>query len=143
MKKKKLEAGVELVEAKQRWTIRPHTSGAQDLGYAYEALSHHMNPKTMAPYLVKIPPSNGRSIEPSSHDGEEFLFVLSGRLIARIEGQDHALKKGDSLYFNPSLQHSFLNDSQKNAKILVCLVNKSLSSHQNDPFSSAMGQSYE
>ena len=140
---KKDQVILEVVRAKQRWVIKPHTSGADTLGCSYEALSHHMKDKRMLPYLVEIPPSGGRSVEPSSHDGEEFIFIISGTIQAQIGSESHDLETGDSIYFDPSLQHSFINHSSCSAQLLVCLIDKKMSSHENDPLHQTMRKNYE
>ena len=140
---KKENIVLEVVRASQRWVIKPHTSGADTLGYSYEALSHHMNDKRMLPYLVQIPPSGGRDVEPSSHDGEEFIFILSGAITAQVESENHELGTGDSMYFDPSLKHSFINNTQQSAQLLVCLIDKKMNTHDSDPFHHALKKNYE
>ncbi|WP_320199536.1 MerR family transcriptional regulator [Agrobacterium sp. rho-13.3] len=44
------------------------------------------------------------------HEGEEFIFVLSGRFEITLEGQDfYELSPGDSLYFESRRQHAWRN----------------------------------
>ncbi|MCA8880975.1 MAG: MerR family transcriptional regulator [Rhodobacteraceae bacterium] len=45
-----------------------------------------------------------------SHDGEEFLHVLSGGIEIMLEGEEfHVLGPGDSLYFSSRRPHAWLN----------------------------------
>jgi quercetin dioxygenase-like cupin family protein len=39
------------------------------------------------------------------HDGEEFIFVLSGRVEFETGGRKVVLEPGDSLYFDSSMPH--------------------------------------
>ncbi len=135
--KPKLE--VEVIKSSQRWRIKPHTNGAESLNYSYEALSHHMSDKMMFPYLVTIPPSHGKSIEPSSHDGEEFIYILSGSIKANIDKESYHLKKGDTVYFDPAINHNFINEGYTDAQVLVCLINKKNNSMPLNAFERAYG----
>lgn len=130
---------VEIVRAKERWKIKPHTSSGDTLGYRYEALAYHMSDKMMMPYCVEIPARSDEKVELSKHDGEEFLYVLSGKIEANIDSKKHVLSQGDALYFDPSLEHSFCNREQQVAKILVCLINKKDGASTEDPFDRAFG----
>ena len=49
-------------------------------------------------------------IREHSHDrNEEVIFVLEGRGIARIEGVDHAIRKGSCVYVAVNERHHFIN----------------------------------
>ncbi len=57
------------------------------------------------------------------HSGEEFVFVLGGKLELRFEsGKSFRLMPGDSLYFDSSVGHVYLSLSQDDADVLVCCV---------------------
>ncbi len=63
----------------------------------------------MEPHMFYIEPRAG-SEEFYCHKGEEFIFVLSGKLKIIIEGKiEHILGPGDSLYFNSSRPHKWIN----------------------------------
>lgn len=54
---------------------------------------------------------------------EEFIFVISGRLIVTIEGEETMLDEGDAMTFDPRRPHSFRNASAtKAAQALFMLV---------------------
>lgn len=56
----------------------------------------------------------------TAHPGEEFLYVLHGRLI--LHSQHYAplyLEAGDSIYFDGSMPHAYLSAAQTPAEILV------------------------
>lgn len=72
----------------------------------------------MEPHLFRISPGAG-SGEGYSHEGEEFLYVLQGRLeIALADNERHVLNKGDSFYFESSTSHQWKNPGQKEAVVL-------------------------
>jgi mannose-6-phosphate isomerase-like protein (cupin superfamily) len=42
-----------------------------------------------------------------THAGVEFIYTLKGRLNVHINGQEHALESGDSMYFDSGLPHGY------------------------------------
>lgn len=54
---------------------------------------------------------------------EEFVFVISGRLIVTIEEEETALEEGDAMTFDPRRPHTFRNASQSlPAQVLFMLM---------------------
>ena len=73
-------------------------------GYHYDDLAWRMRDKIMQPLEVVLDPSD----EPAklvNHGGQEFNLVLEGTVIVTIEDEDFELNVGDSIYFNPRLNH--------------------------------------
>lgn len=67
----------------------------------------------MEPHLFRIAPRAG-SGESYAHDGEEFLYLLRGRLeITLGEREKHLLKSGDSFYFESNTQHRWVNPGKE------------------------------
>jgi len=55
-----------------------------------------------------------------SHPGEEFFYVLEGRVKLLIEGRKPTiLKQGDSVQFDSSLDHAYLSYGETDAMILM------------------------
>jgi quercetin dioxygenase-like cupin family protein len=42
------------------------------------------------------------------HEGEEFIYVLQGRMRVQVGKEEYTLKKGDALYFNSSEEHQVI-----------------------------------
>ena len=72
---------------------------------------------TMEPHLFRVAPGGG-SGERYSHDGEEFLFIVSGQLAISLEDNDYNLRAGDSFYFNSKTPHRWHNPGKKETTIL-------------------------
>jgi len=51
--------------------------------------------------------------KPLVHDGEECGYVLKGTLTVHLNGKDHILQEGDSIYFNSSLPHKYINNGEE------------------------------
>lgn len=72
---------------------------------------------TMEPHLFRVAPGGG-SGERYSHDGEEFLFIVSGQLAISLDDNDYNLRAGDSFYFNSKTPHRWHNPGKKETTIL-------------------------
>jgi uncharacterized cupin superfamily protein len=72
---------------------------------------------TMEPHLFRLDPGAG-SGEPYSHEGEEFLYVLTGRLNIFLGEQEFQLRAGDSFYFTSSTPHHWMNPGKIVTSIL-------------------------
>ena len=73
--------------------------------------------KMMEPHLFRVAPGSG-SGESYTHQGEEFLHVLQGRLRIALEGKEYLLRAGDSFYFESSTPHRWSNPSRQQTLIL-------------------------
>jgi mannose-6-phosphate isomerase-like protein (cupin superfamily) len=72
----------------------------------------------MEPFIIDVHPRSGE-INPSSHEGEEFIYVLSGQ-IEIIYGKDSfTLSTGDSIYYDSVVSHHVHAVGTEDAKILA------------------------
>jgi transcriptional regulator with XRE-family HTH domain len=73
-------------------------------GYNYKDLAFRYSKKIMQPLLVTLDPSN----EPAalvSHTGQEFNYVLKGKMAFSFDTQQLILDEGDCIYFNATHPH--------------------------------------
>ena len=52
------------------------------------------------------------------HEGEEFGYLLEGKVALVIAGKSHTVKKGESFYFTANKEHYIVNKSKGKAKFL-------------------------
>ncbi|HKF01374.1 MAG TPA: cupin domain-containing protein [Candidatus Sulfotelmatobacter sp.] len=71
----------------------------------------------MEPHLFRIAPEAG-SGDPYTHEGEEFIYVLSGDLEITLDGEEHHLKPGDSFYFESNTPHRWKNPGKRETVVL-------------------------
>lgn len=116
------ERRVEVVRSRDRWTVQPQSEAARTLNYRYQALSYNLTDKLMAPFLVEIPPDASSELPSSTHDGEEFLFVLNGQLEVTVGGDVHRLAPGDSIYFDSRMEHSLRATEGSAVRIVACVA---------------------
>lgn len=72
-------------------------------GYSYEGLALALRDKLAEPFLLTIQP--GEPIGHFQHGGEEFIYVLSGRIEFSVGEDVLTMGPGDSLYFDPTAEH--------------------------------------
>jgi quercetin dioxygenase-like cupin family protein len=73
----------------------------------------------MEPFMIRLTPTE--EVQPSTHDGQEFLFVLEGQLMAQVGEQKEYLEPGDAIYYDSSEPHFVKCVGSKEAKILAVL----------------------
>lgn len=74
----------------------------------YELLSPDLQGKIEF-LLVETEPGEAAQSELVSHPGEEYGFVIEGRLKVKLGDQEFILEKGDSVRFDSSIPHRFIN----------------------------------
>lgn len=91
--------------------------------YDYRYLNPTLPGKSMVPAASKVKSRTLAEFGPLlRHAGEEFLFVLSGRVRIHLENlAPVVLGPGESVYFDASLGHAFLYEGDEPAEILVVL----------------------
>lgn len=90
--------------------------------YNYQHLAYNFIHKKAEPFLVTVEPEDENSpIHYNSHPGQEFNYVLEGKLKIVINGYDITLNEGDSLYFDSNKKHGMKALEGKSAKFLAII----------------------
>jgi transcriptional regulator with XRE-family HTH domain len=87
--------------------------------YSYACLTPNAEDKHLWAYLVTLEPKKVHDKVEYRHEGEEFVYVLEGRVGLQIGDEEKTLKKGATLHFNSALPHTLKNLSSKESKLLV------------------------
>ena len=82
----------------------PHIS---HIGYQYEPLAYPKIDKSMEPFIVEMEERETSDIVFNNHRGEDFLYVLQGRLEFCYADDSVVLEEGDSLYFDSIVPHGY------------------------------------
>jgi DNA-binding transcriptional MerR regulator/quercetin dioxygenase-like cupin family protein len=99
-----------LVRSRDRKVLKPNAGVEMDLLASGN--------KMMEPHLFRIAPGAG-SGGSYSHEGEEFIFVLQGKLEVWLdEVERYVLEPGDSLYFESTQAHRWQNPGEKETSLL-------------------------
>lgn len=87
-------------------------------GFDYQhILSQNIATCTMEAVLLTLKP--GAKGNPTTTDGYEFKHLISGQCDYQINHERITMKEGDSLYFDASVPHLPINNSDQKAVMLV------------------------
>lgn len=92
---------------------------SETAGVRMESLGSGLPNQQLEPFLMSIKPGGSSTSSQITHSGEEFVFVLNGSLVCRINDEEYDLEKGDSLIFLASQPHVYRNETRKEAQILI------------------------
>lgn len=71
----------------------------------------------MEPALVELESAASTGID-FPHEGEEFGYVLEGRICIALDGAKHICKKGESFYYNADKAHNISNAGKTTARFI-------------------------
>lgn len=92
-------------------------SSDDDDGVKVELLVPAAQNREMDPALVTLAPGEEMDEQPF-HEGEEFGFVLLGKIQLKLDDKAYTLKKDECFYFSSDKRHSVKNIGKGPAKIL-------------------------
>ena len=87
-----------------------------------EYLAVNISNKKMEPIKIMAPPDYSSGEEPISHYGEQFLFVLDGKLEITAGEQSHKLSSGDSVYLAAGTPYSWRNPGKDTAEVISVIT---------------------
>jgi transcriptional regulator with XRE-family HTH domain len=87
-------------------------------GLAYVPLSKADSRFNLQPIRVKVSRSR-RGTEHYHHEGEEWIYVLSGSLTLSLAGRTFDLEAGDAAHFDSRLPHRLIARGHKDPELLV------------------------
>ena len=90
--------------------------------YKYQALAYRFNRPGMEPFLVTVPPREPGELEFNQHAGEEFIFLLEGRMEVMLGKEALVLESRDSLYFSSTIPHAMRALDGKEAVFLDAII---------------------
>jgi len=85
----------------------------------YHPLAKQKAGRHMEPFIVDIQPSEEREFISSAHEGEEFIYVMSGEVEIDYGKEKYLLQAGDSIYYDSIVKHHIHGSDGKAAKILA------------------------
>jgi transcriptional regulator with XRE-family HTH domain len=102
----------------RRAVTRSTSKGGRKPAYAYKSLAPDVQGRHMEALMVQLTAVAEREV--SVHDGEEFVFVLEGRVALEIGNDRFELEPGDSAYYLSTTPH-FITAKEGTATILAVL----------------------
>lgn len=89
----------------------------QSDGMVFEWVIPNAQKNMMEPVLVELEPGAATNVD-FPHEGEEFGYVLEGKIAVVNAGKSHSAKKGESFYFTADKEHYIINNGKRNAKFI-------------------------
>ncbi len=89
--------------------------------YAYATLTPGAENKHLKAFRVTIDSMKEHEGVGYQHEGEEFVYVLSGKVEIIVGENVNKLKKDDSLHFNSAIKHDLRNVGEETAELLVVI----------------------
>ena len=86
--------------------------------YHYYPLGKGKSDRHMEPLFIRIEEDEEKAM--STHEGEEFMVVVHGKIIVRYGKEEYILERGDSVYYNSVVSH-FIGAIDGPAEILAVL----------------------
>ena len=102
-------------EAVVRFSGR-NRSGHSDLDFF--SLAANKTGRHMEPFLIDIHPLSAKEAQASTHEGEEFIFVLTGDVEIEYGREKYLLHPGDSIYYDSIVPHHVHSAGDKEAKVI-------------------------
>ena len=113
------EKPVVAVVRKARRVRLPEKPGARQVAYRFESLDYPAPERRFNSYYAEFFPAAPAAGEPHAHPGVEFIYTLTGTLSVHIDGEEHALEAGDSMYFDSSLPHGYRRSGGRTCSAVV------------------------
>ena len=110
------EKTVENISQRKRTEHFVHSNKAK-----YELLVAKASGKKLLPLILTIGSGGATDQEQDKPGAEKFVYIFAGALEASIGTNTYSLKRGDSLYFDASLPHSFKNILKVQAEAM-CII---------------------
>lgn len=85
----------------------------------YLSLAKSKSDRHMEPFIVDIEATNDTEYSLSSHEGEEFIYVMEGTIEVCHGKKSYVIKAGDSIYYDSIVPHHVHGYEGQAAKILA------------------------
>ena len=93
---------------------------ASDAGVLdFFSLASGKTARHMEPFLIDVEPGSAGRHTLSSHEGEEFLFILDGQIEIEYGKDLYVLSEGDSIYYDSIVPHQVRGHGDAAARMLA------------------------
>ena len=118
-----IDSGFLLKEQKATRKARAKAYAKRTENYAYDTLTPGAENKHLKAFRVSIEGHTEHKGVGYQHEGEEFVYVLSGKVEISVGDHVNSLGPADSLHFNSGIQHHMRNVGDADAELLVVIYN--------------------
>ena len=97
--------------------IKAYTKRTEN--YAYTTLTPGAENKHLKAFKVIIDPMQDHRGVGYQHEGEEFVYVLTGKIELTVGDHINMLNASESLHFNSGIRHKIKNIGEEKAELIV------------------------
>jgi quercetin dioxygenase-like cupin family protein len=90
--------------------------------YDYKHLAFTFTKKKAEPFLVTVEPKENEELVQHSHEGQEFDYMVSGKMEFHFDNIVYELNEGDSVYFDSGVPHAMRASGSQSAKFLAVVI---------------------
>lgn len=90
--------------------------------YSYQSLAFGFANKELNPFMVTVEPNESDCITFNTHKGQEFNYVVDGRMEIHIGNNVIVLEAGDSIMFNSNIPHGMKALDNKSLKFIAIII---------------------
>ncbi len=108
-----------IVRMAERTQQMAHHKGETPGPYCYFPLGRGKTDRHMEPFFIEIGPEQEHVS--SSHEGEEFIVVISGTVEVQYGHSSFLMQPGDSIYYNSIVPHYVGASGGENAEIYATI----------------------
>ena len=116
-----IDSGFLLREQKTTLKKRVKAYTERTDNYAYTTLTPGAENKHLKAFKVVIEPMTDHKGIGYQHEGEEFVYVLEGKIEITVGENINRLKKGETLHFNSGIRHKMRNIGNEKAELIVVI----------------------
>ena len=92
-------------KSEQDTDLAMQKSKGKKAAFIYHALGKGKADRNMEPFFIEILPELEEDRTMSSHQGEEFIVVMKGKILIKYGQKEIILEPGDSAYYNSAIPH--------------------------------------
>ena len=98
-------------------------TGSSDAPLDFFSLAEGKISRHMDPFIIDIAPNTPRKLD--THEGEEFIYCMSGAIKIEYGTETYLLGPGDSLYYDTVVPHQVRGAGDGTSRILACVYTPS------------------
>ncbi len=96
-------------------------------GFEYQHMAHLFRNKEAEPFVVTAPYHEEEQEKPihlSHHEGQEFDYILKGKLKVQMESHVEILSEGDAIYYDSGYGHGMIATGGEDCVFLAVVLKK-------------------
>ena len=90
--------------------------------YGYKHLAYTFSKKKAEPFMVTVEPNKAAEVVMHAHEGQEFDYMVSGKMEFYLEDIVYEIGEGDSVYYDSSLPHAMRAIGDQTARFLAVVI---------------------